>query len=78
MTPDTLKVVYANEAGIPVPTLTETSSSGVFYVVVPDANAIRRVSFTGTKPGSAFVSGESLTWPNAFVVAGLVDFNFTP
>lgn len=78
VTPDTLDVVYANAIGLPDPTLTETSSSGVFYVVVPDANAIRRVSFTGTKPGSAFVAGESRTWPNAFVVAGLVDINFTP
>ena len=78
VTPDTLEVKYLSEGGLPDPTLTETSPSGVFYVVVPDVNTVSRVSFTGTKPGSAFVSGDNPTWPNAFVVAGLVDFNFTP
>jgi hypothetical protein len=78
VTPDTLEVIYLSEIGFPDPTLTATSPSGVFYAVVPDANAIRRVSFTGTKPGSAFVSGDNLTWPNSLVVAGVVDFNFTP
>jgi hypothetical protein len=78
VTPDTLEVKYANEIGLPDPTLTATSSSGVFYVVVPDANSIRRVSLTGTKTGSAFLSGDGPTWPNALVVRGVVDVNFTP
>jgi hypothetical protein len=78
VTPDTLEVKYLSEGGLPDPTLTETSPSGVFYVVVPDVNTVSSVSFTGTKPGSAFVSADNPTWPNAFVVAGLVDFNFTP
>jgi len=76
--PESLKVHYLNEAGMADPTLTATSSTGAFYIVVPDATAIPMVGLWGTKPDEPLVSGPIQTRPGSFIPAGLIAPFYVP
>lgn len=76
--PDSLKVHYLNEAGMADPTLTATSSTGAFYIVVPDATAIPMVGLWGTKPGEPLVGAPVQTRPGSFIPAGLIAPYYVP
>lgn len=76
--PDSLKVRYLNQAGMADPSLTATSSTGAFYIVVPDASAIPMVGLWGTKPGEPLVGAPVLTRPGSFIPAGLIAPYYVP
>ena len=77
--PSELHVSYLSEAGMPDPSLTETSQAGAFLVVVPDATTLTNISLSGTLPGTSLVGPPiTPTFPGGFVVAGLVDPFYVP
>ena len=74
VTPGSLQVVYINDAHMPDPSLTETSSQGSFDIVVPDANIITSISLSGSRGGVDLEAPPYYpTLPGAFVMTGLVD-----
>ena len=76
--PEPLEIVYLAESGLPDPALTATSGAGAFYLVVPDAGAVPKVTFSGTKPGVTLVGGDYPACPASVVPAGLIDPFYTP
>jgi len=64
----------------PDPPLTETSSLGVFYFTVPDANegAAPSIKVSGDKPGSVFVSSYFPACPGSSGSAAVIDPYFKP
>jgi len=77
--PDDLKVVYLDGDGMPDPTLTETSGSGAFLVVVPDATALPTIVIYGARGGQFLVgSPYQPTYPGGFLPTGLIDPFFVP
>jgi hypothetical protein len=73
-------ITYLGEAGLPDPELTETSSMGVFYFTVPDANedAAPSIKVSGEKPGSVFVSSYFPACPGSCSSAAVIDPYFKP
>jgi hypothetical protein len=73
-------ITYLGEAGLPDPELTETSSLGVFYFTVPDANegAAPSIKVSGDKPGSVFVSSYFPACPGSSGSAAVIDPYFKP
>lgn len=79
VSPPELTVAYLSEAGLPDPSLTETSQAGAFMVFVPDATTITNISLKGELPGTSLVGPPvTPTYPSGFVVAGLVDPFYVP
>ena len=70
-----IPITYLGEAGLPDPELTETSSMGVFYFTVPDANedAAPSIKVSGEKPGSVFVSSYFPACPGSCSSAAVID-----
>jgi len=73
-------ITYLGEAGLPDPELTKTSSMGVFYFTVPDANegAAPSIKISGEKPGSVFVSSYFPACPGSCSGVAVIDPYFTP
>lgn len=74
-----LSITYLGELG-PDPGLTETSSLGAFYFVVPDAtdSAMPAIDLTGAAPGRSMVGGYFPACPGGFTPAGLIDPYYRP
>ena len=73
-------ITYLADAGLPDPGLTETSSLGVYYFTVPDANlhAAPQIQVEGTKPGSAFVGGYYPACPGSATGVAVIDPYYIP
>ena len=64
--------------GLPDPSLTETSSLGVYYFSVPDANEAPSIKVSGDKPGSTFVGSFFPACPGSSTGAAVIDPFFQP
>lgn len=73
-------ISYLSESGLPDPGLSETSSMGVFYFSVPDANvaAAPQIHVSGTKPGSALVDGYYPACPGSSTSVAVIDPYYRP
>jgi len=71
-------VVYLGESGLPDPSLTETSSLGVYYFSVPDANEVDSVHISGEKPGTTLVRMFFPACPGSSSGVALIDPYYQP
>lgn len=78
--PQNFPITYLSEEGLPDPDMTETSSAGAFYFVVPDAHddAMPSIEIAGTMPGATLVGGYFPACPGSFVPVGLIDPFYSP
>jgi len=77
---ESLAINYLSEQGLPDPDLTETSSLGAFYFVVPDArdSAMPAINVTGTAQDRVLVGGYYPACPGGFGVTALIDPYYKP
>jgi|GEM_PF-1615328 len=73
-------ITYLSDTGLPDPDLDETSSLGVYYFTVPDANlnAAPQIQVEGTKPGSSFVGGYYPACPGSATGIAVIDPYYRP
>jgi hypothetical protein len=73
-------ISYLSESGLPDPGLNETSSLGVYYFSVPNANddVAPQIYLKGTKPGSSFVDGYYPACPGSSTGVAVIDPYYQP
>lgn len=78
--PQELPITYLGETGLPDPRLNATSSLGVYYVSVPNANedGAPLIRISGSKEGSVFVGGYYPACPGSSTGVAVIDPYFEP
>ncbi len=78
--PEELPITYLGETALPDPSLNATSSLGVYYVSVPNANedGAPLIRVSGSKEGSVFVGGYYPACPGSSTGVAVIDPYFQP
>jgi len=76
------RIIYLSDnpllPGLPNPALTETSTLGVYYFSVPDANGAPSIKVSGDQPGSVFVTSFFPACPGSSTGVAVIDPFFNP